>query len=108
MVDREVPLYVARKTAEKDVVLDPAGFFVIEVGKEGVRVEFFSNVYQGSRIVSGRLEAVFTGVRADALCDTIAGRVPVLLPVHYLYLGRELQRAQMAFEKKEGYVQGGC
>jgi len=108
MVDREVPLYVARKVAEKDVVLDPAGFFVIEVGREGIRVEFYSNVYQGKRIVSGRLEAVFRGVRADALCDTIAAHVPALLPVHYLYVGRELQRAQEAFEGHVRYVQGGC
>ena len=40
MVDREVPLYQARKIAQSDVVLDPSGFFVIEVGKEGIRVEY--------------------------------------------------------------------
>ena len=108
MVDREVPLYVAVKTAEKDVVLDPAGFFVVEVTKGEVRVEFYSNVYRGGRIVSGRLEMVFSGVRADALCDTIAARVPRLLPAHYLYLGRELQRAQEALEQHVPYVQGGC
>ncbi len=31
MVDREVPLIKAKKTTEKDVILDPQGFFVIEV-----------------------------------------------------------------------------
>jgi hypothetical protein len=108
MVDREVPLYVARKTAEKDVVLDPVGFFVIEAGAQGIRVEFYSNVYKDGRIVSGHLEAVFSGVRADALCDTLAAHVPVLLPVHYLYLGRELQCAQEALEQHRTYVQGGC
>jgi len=108
MVDREVPLYAARKTTEKNVMLDPAGFFVIELYAEGIRVEYYSNVYRGKRIVSGRLEAVFTGKKADALCDTIASHVPVLLPTHYLYLGRELQRAQEAFAGKRKYVQGGC
>jgi len=108
MVDREVPLYAARKTAEKDVILDPAGFFVIEVSGVGIRVEYYSNVYREGRIVSGHLEMVFTGTRADALSDTIAARVPRLLPTHYLYLGRELQRAQGAFEQKASYVQGGC
>lgn len=108
MADREVPVYVARKTKEKDVRLDPAGFFVIEVNREGIRVEFYSNVYRDGRIASGLLEAVFTGVRADALSDTIAEHVPRLLPEHYLYLGRELVRAQEAFEQRLKYVQGGC
>ena len=108
MVDKEVPLYAARKTAEKNVVLDPAGFFVIELYAKGIRVEYYSNVYRRKRIVSGRLEAVFTGVRANALCDTIAAHVPALLPTHYLYLGRELLRAQEAFAGKRAYVQGGC
>ena len=107
-MDRDVPVYSAVKTKEKDVMLDPAGFFVIEVSVEGIRVEYYSNVYRGGRIASGHLEAVFTGVRADALADTIAGRVPRLLPVHYLYLGRELCRAQEAFEQGRKYVQGGC
>jgi hypothetical protein len=108
MVDRDVPVFVACKTREKDLVLDPSGFFVIEVGKEGIRVEFYSNVYRDGRIASGHLEMVFTGVRADALSDTIAARVPRLLATHYLYLGRELCRAQEAFERRERYVQGGC
>ena len=108
MVDKEIPLLEAKKTAEKDVVLDPNGFFVIEVYDKGIRVEYYSNVYKNKRIVSGHLQKVFTGMAADALSDTIALHVPVLLPEHYLYLGRELQKAQVAFEQKKKYVQGGC
>jgi hypothetical protein len=108
MVDKDVPVFVAQKTKEKDVMLDPAGFFVIEVSVEGIRVEYYSNVYRGGRIGSGLLEAAFTGVRADALSDTIAAHVPRLLPTHYLYLGRELWRAQEAFEQGTRYEQGGC
>ena len=108
MVDKEVPLIKAKKTMEKDVILDPAGFFVIEVYEKGIRTEYYSNVYKNKRIVSGRLEKVFTGAKADALSDTIASQVPRLRPEHYLYLGRELQRAQCALEKKRKYVQGGC
>jgi hypothetical protein len=108
MVDRDVPVYVAMKTKEKDVLLDPAGFFVIELSSDGIRVEYYSNVYRDGRIASGLLEAVFTGRRADALSDTIAARVPRLLPTHYLYLGRELCRAQEALEQGKRYVQGGC
>ena len=69
MVDREIPLIKAKKTKEKDVVLDPAGFFVIELSKDGIRTEYFSNVYKNKRIVSGRLEKVFTGTKvSDLVC----------------------------------------
>jgi len=108
MVDREIPLIKAKKTREKDVILDPKGFFVIEVDANGIRLEYYSNVYRNKRIVSGHLETVFIGTKADALCDSIAHHVPGLRPEHYLYLGRELQKAQLAFEQKKKYVQGGC
>ncbi len=108
MVDKEVPLIEAKKTPRKDVVLDPNGFFVIEVYDKGIRVEFYSNVYKNQRIVSGNLKKVFVGTTADALSDTIASHVPPLRPEHYLYLGRELRRAQCSFEQKKKYVQGGC
>ena len=110
MVDKEIPLIKANKTPQKDVILDPNGFFVIEVGRKQneIRVEYFSNVYKGKRIVSGILEKVFTGKKADSICDTILKNVPDLLPEHYMYLGRELQRAQCALEKNKKYVQGGC
>ena len=110
MVDKEISLIKANKTPQKDVILDPNGFFVIEVGRKQnqIRVEYFSNVYKGKRIVSGILEKVFTGNKADSICDTILKNVPDLLPEHYMYLGRELQRAQCALEKNKKYVQGGC
>ena len=108
MVDKEIPLINAKKTQEKDVVLDPQGFFVINVDNIGIRVEYYSNVYKNKRIVSGRLEKVFVGTKADALSDSIALHVPRLHPEHYLYLGRELQMAQLAFEQKKKYLQGGC
>ena len=110
MVAKEIPLIKAKKIAEKDVILDPNGFFVIEVDKKHIeiRVEYYSNVYKKKKIVSGILQKVFSGAKADALCDTIAKNVPDLLPTHYMYLGRELQRAQCALEKNKKYVQGGC
>jgi hypothetical protein len=107
-VDKEIPLIKAKKTREKDVVLDPQGFFVINVESTGIRVEYYSNVYKNKRIVSGRLEKVFVGTKADALSDTIALHTPRLRPEHYLYLGRELQMAQLALEQKKKYLQGGC
>ena len=71
-------------------------------------MEYYTNVYRDDKIVSGELQKVFKGVKADALSDTIAQHCPRLLSTHYLYLGRELQKAQDALKKKRKYVQGGC
>jgi len=110
MTEKKIPLIKAVKTPEKDVKLDKNGFFVIEVDKkEGqIRVEYYSNVYKGKKIVSGVLEKVFVGKKTDALCDTIVKNVSGLLSEHYMYLGREIQKAQYALEKNKKYVQGGC
>ena len=110
MVNKEIPLIYAKKTSEKDVILDPNGFFVIEIEKKQkqIRVEYYSNVYKNNRIVSGVLQKVFLGKKAEAICDTIIKNVPKLLPSHYAYLGRELQKAQYSLEKNKRYVQGGC
>ncbi len=110
MVDNEIPLISAQKTQQKDVSLDPAGFFVIELNhsKKTIRVEYYKNVYKNNKIVSGKLSLVFEGNRADALCDTISEHIKNLLPEHYLYLGRELQRAVDALTNKKSYVQDGC
>ena len=108
MVDSEVALIKAKKTPQKDVILDPNGFFVIELHDEEIRVEYYTNVYRNNQIVSGKLEKIFSGVKADALCDTMAKHVSDLMPEHYLYLGRELVMAQQALENKKEYVQDGC
>lgn len=110
MTEKKIPLIQAVKTSEKDVKLDKNGFFVIELDqKEGqIRVEYYSNVYKGKKIASGILKKVFLGKKTDALCDIIAKNVPALLPEHYMYLGREIQRAQCALEKNKKYIQGGC
>ena len=110
MDERKIPLINAKKIPKKDIILDPNGFFVIEVDKResNIRVEYYSNVYKNKRIVSGKLEKVFTGKKADALCDTISNIVSNLLPSHYMYLGRELQKAEIALENNKKYIQGGC
>ena len=105
---KDIPLINAMKTPRNKVILDPAGFFVIEVNEKEIRVEYYSNVYKEKRIVSGILQKVFIGKKADALCDSIAVHVPSLRPEHYLYLGRELLCAQQAFDQKTSYEQGGC
>ena len=110
MVEKKVPLIKAEKTPEKDVKLDPNGFFIIELDKkqDQIRIEYYSNVYKKERIVTGNLQKVFIGKKTDALCDTIAKNIPGLQPEHYMYLGREIQKAEDALNKNEKYIQGGC
>jgi glycosylphosphatidylinositol transamidase (GPIT) subunit GPI8 len=110
MVEKEIPLIKAEKTSNKNILLDPKGFFVIELDKKSqeIRVEYYTNVYKNKRIVSGILQKIFIGKKADALCDTIVKNVPQLLPIHYMYLGRELKTAQYSLENNEKYIQGGC
>ena len=107
-MNKEIPLIEAVKTPSKDVVLDPAGFFVIEVRNGRIVAEYYENVYKDGRIVSGKLRMVFVGDKADALSDTIAKHVKNLKPEHYMYLGRELQRAEYKMMKGEVYKQDGC
>mgnify|MGYP001098461134 CR=1 FL=1 len=104
----DIPCIQAKKTPPKDVQLDKEGFFVIEIVDKEVRVEYYSNIYKKGKIVSGKLKAIFVGTQADALCDTIARHIPSLYPGHYLYLGRELQRAEEALMSGKKYVQDGC
>ena len=109
MPDKIIPLIPATKTPRKDVVLDPVGFFIIEVKREiEIRVEYYSNVYRDNRIVSGKLEKVFVGTKADALGDSIAAHIMDLRQEHYMYLGRELQKAEYALKQNVVYEQGGC
>ncbi len=108
MVDKEIPLIKAEKTPQKDVILDSKGFFVIEITNNEIRVEYYSNIYRDNKIISGNLEKVFSGTKANALCDTIVRHVSYLRAEHYMYLGRELQKAQYALEQNKKYIQGGC
>lgn len=108
MPDKEIPLVKAKKTLQKDVTLDNKGFFIIQLQQKKIQVEYYSNVYKNNKIVSGRLEKVFSGKKANALCDTIIKHVPALRPEHYTYLGRELQRAENALKNDIKYVQNGC
>jgi len=104
----DIPCIQAKKTSSMDIQLDKQGFFVIEIVDKKIRVEYYFNVYKKDKIVSGKLKMIFVGTQANALCDTIARHIPSLYPGHYLYLGRELQRAEEALTSGKKYVQDGC
>lgn len=105
---QSVPVITASKTKEKDIILDDKGFFVIEVFNDHINVEYYHNVIKDKEIVSGKLNTIFTGTSAKALCDTIAVHIKDLRPEHYLYLGRELLRAEQSLSNHEPYEQDGC
>jgi len=103
-----IPLIKAKKTSRNDVILDPKGFFIIEIHDKEIIVEYYTNVYKNKKIVSGKLKKVFYGTNADALCDAISKHIMDIRPEHYMYLGRELVKAQYAIVNNKKYVQGGC
>ncbi len=108
MADKIIQIIKAKKTLKKNVVLDQNGFFIIELIDNQIRVEYYKNVYKNNKIVSGVLNKVFIGYKADELCDTIANYIKNLRVEHYMYLGRELLKAQYCLENNDKYIQGGC
>jgi tetrahydromethanopterin S-methyltransferase subunit A len=101
--------------AEKDkkMVKDPAGFFVVFLDKERkeIVVEFYEGVKKdekkGKKIGTGKLCIVVCGTDAEALCHTIAREELVSRFEHAAYLGRELQKAELALEYGLDYEQDG-
>ncbi|HEC81180.1 MAG TPA: hypothetical protein ENI42_01970 [Thermoplasmatales archaeon] len=104
--DPTCELIKAEKTPQRDVKLDPKGFFTIRVKGKQILVEYYSDL--NKKVGSAEPDKVFLGSKADALCDTIVKHIPGLLPSHYAYLGRELQKAEDACKNNKKYVQGGC
>ena len=77
-----IPLIKAKKTSKNDVILDTKGFFVIEIRDKEIIVEYYTNIYKNN--------------------------IKYMRPEHYMYLGRELIKAQYAIVNNIKYVQGGC
>ncbi|KAA0008073.1 MAG: hypothetical protein DRN01_02035 [Thermoplasmata archaeon] len=96
----------AKKTPQKRVKLDPKGFFTINLENQEMVVEYYNDL--NKKVGLDKPDKIFLGKKADALCDTIVKHVPGLLPEHYAYLGRELQKAEYALKENKKYVQGGC
>jgi len=99
--------------AKKDrkMVEDPAGFFItfLDKEREEIVVEFYERVMKDiknkKRVGSGKLRLVVCGTRAEALCHTIAREELVSRFEHSAYLGRELQKAEIALKNGLDYSQ---
>ncbi|MFO8110193.1 MAG: DUF4346 domain-containing protein [Thermoplasmata archaeon] len=102
---KEVDVIKARK--DEEMVFDPKGFFVIFLKDEYIFVEHYQNVKKSGRfqVETGRLTTVIKGTEAKAICDTIVNKKLVSRLDHAAYLGRELQKAEIALKKGSAYVQ---
>ncbi len=98
--------------AEKNKVFthDPKGFFVILVNRESreIVVEHYENVKKEDvdlEAVSGRLALVVKGTDAEAIGQTLIREGCLSRLEHANYLGRELQKAEMALASGKEYIQ---
>jgi len=98
---------VIRAERQKEMIFDPSGFFVIFLKDEEIIVEHYTNVKKGGEleVETGRLTTVIKGTDAKAICDTIVEKGLVSRRDHSAYLGRELQKAEIALKKGIEYVQ---
>ncbi|MBS3781586.1 MAG: DUF4346 domain-containing protein [Candidatus Thermoplasmatota archaeon] len=85
---------------------DEKGFFVITV-KDEIIVEHYLNVQKEGdlEVETGKLNKVITGESAKAICDTIVREGLVSRLDHAAYLGRELQKAEIALKNDFDYEQ---
>jgi tetrahydromethanopterin S-methyltransferase subunit A len=93
---------------DKAMKYDPAGFFVIYLDEERKEIvaEHYVNINRGKdKPVSGRLGQVITGTDAEAICHTIARLGIITRSEHSAYVGRELQKAEIALQEGLKYAQ---
>lgn len=90
----------------RKVELDKSGFFVIMVEDE-IIVEHYLNVQKGGKleVETGQLNKVITGTDAKAICETIIREELISRLDHSAYLGRELEKAEIALEHGLEYEQ---
>lgn len=91
---------------DKEMVFDEKGFFVIVI-KDEIIVEHYLNVQKEGEleIETGKLNKMITGKSAKAICDTIVREGLVSRLGHAAYLGRELQKAEIAMKNDLDYEQ---
>lgn len=93
--------------AEKKMTFDEKGFFVIMVKEEKIIVEHYLNVQKEGNleIETGNLNKIITGTSSKSICDTIIKEGLISRLDHAAYLGRELQKAEIALENNLEYEQ---
>jgi len=93
------PLAVEVATEPGQLVLDPAGYFVVypDRNKQCLTLEHYTN--------HGVLDRILTATSAAALYTTVINAQLISRLDHAAYLGRELARAEHALQSGEDYIQ---
>ncbi|MFH0815280.1 MAG: DUF4346 domain-containing protein [Methanobacteriota archaeon] len=87
---------------------DPAGFFLIylDIERDEIVAEHYLNVTKDKDApATGKLAQVITGTSAEAICHTISRMGLITRPEHSTYVGRELQKADIALSEGIKYTQ---
>jgi tetrahydromethanopterin S-methyltransferase subunit A len=86
---------------------DDKGFFVIMIDREKKKiiVEHYNYVKDKSLIKTGKINEVIEGIDAEELCKKIITKGLISRLDHASYLGRELQRAELALKNGIDYTQ---
>ncbi len=91
----------------RKIELDKEGFFVIVVDhdKKKIVVEHYRNVKKGKMVGTGKLNKIIEGTGAEEMCHTIINEGLISRLEHAAYLGRELQKAEIALRSNLPYEQ---
>lgn len=91
---------------DKKMEFDKSGFFVINV-KDEIVVEHYLNVQKEGEleVETGEINKIVTGTSAKAICETIVREKLINRLDHAAYLGRELQKAEIALKNGFEYEQ---
>ena len=81
------------------LLLDPYGFFVLDLDKNKNMIVVEHYLYDK------KIKNKFSGSSAKKLCDTIIRKGLILRLDHAAYIGRELMKAEMALKNKLRYKQ---
>ncbi|MCI0497442.1 MAG: DUF4346 domain-containing protein [Thermoplasmata archaeon] len=93
-------------TRDRKMVFDENGFFVIFLRDGEIVAEHYQNVTHSPETVkTGKLDTVVVGESALAMCHTIVREDLISRLEHAAYIGRELQKAEIAAVNGLDYVQ---
>jgi len=86
------------KVAKNPDYFDHCGNFLISIEDSGIRVE---QMTPGT----GEVVSIFTGSTAKTVYQQIAAAIPHISAEHAMYLGTELQKAEIAIDQDIKYIQ---
>jgi dihydropteroate synthase len=86
---------------------DSNGFFIILIDKQRKKIiaEHYLNVEKGKLLATGKLDRIIEGDDAESISHTISKLGLVSSTDHAMYLGRELQKAEIALKAGTEYEQ---